>query len=82
VSRIVPAGELMAEAMAVAKKIAAQSPLAVLMNKELVNAAYDTTLAEGVKLERRLFHSLFAFADQKEGMAAFVGKRKPEFKGQ
>ena len=82
VSRVVPAGELMAEAMACAKKIAAQSPLATMMNKELVNAAYDTTLSEGVKLERRLFHSLFAFADQKEGMAAFVAKRKPDFKGE
>ncbi|HEV7158572.1 MAG TPA: enoyl-CoA hydratase [Caulobacteraceae bacterium] len=82
VSRVVPAGELMAEAMASAGKIAAQSPLATMMNKELVNAAYDTTLSEGVKLERRLFHSLFAFADQKEGMAAFVAKRKPDFKGE
>jgi enoyl-CoA hydratase len=82
VSRVVPAGELMAEAMTCARKIAAQSPLATMMNKELVNAAYDTTLSEGVKLERRLFHSLFAFADQKEGMAAFVAKRKPDFKGE
>jgi enoyl-CoA hydratase len=52
------------------------------MNKELVNAAFETTLETGVKLERRLFHSLFAFADQKEGMAAFVEKRKPQFKGE
>ena len=81
VSRIVPAAELIGEAMAVAKKIAGQSPLAVMMNKELVNAAYDTTLTQGVKLERRLFHSLFAFDDQKEGMAAFVEKRKPRFEG-
>jgi enoyl-CoA hydratase len=53
-----------------------QSPLAVMMNKELVNAAFETTLATGVGMERRLFHSLFAFEDQKEGMAAFVEKRK------
>ena len=81
VSRVVPVDKLLDEAMAAAKKIAAQSPLAVAMNKELVNAAYETTLATGVALERRLFHSLFAFDDQKEGMSAFVDKRKPEFKG-
>ncbi len=81
VSRVVPAGNLLEEAMAAARKIASQSPLAVAMNKELVNAAYETTLATGVALERRLFHSLFAFEDQKEGMAAFVEKRKPDFKG-
>ena len=81
VSRIVPAAELMAMAMEAAKKIAAQSPLAVMMNKEMVNAAYETTLTQGVKLERRLFHSLFAFDDQKEGMAAFMGKRKARFEG-
>ena len=81
VSRIVPLDELEGEAMTVAKKIAALSPLAVMMNKEMVEAAYETTLAQGVVFERRLFHSLFAFEDQKEGMAAFVEKRKPEFKG-
>ena len=69
------------EALAAAAKIASLSPLAVMMNKELVQAAYETTLTTGVALERRLFHSLFAFEDQKEGMAAFVEKRKPEFKG-
>ena len=67
--------------MEAARKIASQSLLAVMMNKELVEAAYDTTLTQGVKLERRLFHSLFAFDDQKEGMAAFIEKRKPDFKG-
>ena len=81
VSRVVPADKLIEEALAAAGKIAAQSPLAVAMNKELVNAAFETTLATGVAMERRLFHSLFAFDDQKEGMAAFVEKRKPGFKG-
>jgi enoyl-CoA hydratase len=81
VSRIVPADKLLDEALAAAGKIAGQSPLAVMMNKELVNAAFETTLAAGVSMERRLFHSLFAFEDQKEGMAAFVDKRKPVFKG-
>jgi len=81
VSRVVPADKLMDEALAAAAKIAAQSPLALMMNKELVNAAFETTLATGVAMERRLFHSLFAFEDQKEGMAAFIDKRKPDFKG-
>ncbi|MDB5467621.1 MAG: enoyl-CoA hydratase/isomerase family protein [Phenylobacterium sp.] len=81
VSRVVPADKLLEEALAAAKKIAGQSPLAVMMNKELVEAAYETTLSTGVAMERRLFHSLFAFEDQKEGMAAFVEKRKPDFKG-
>jgi len=82
VSRVVPADKLMEEAQAAAAKIAGQSPLAVMMNKELVEAAFETTLSAGVTLERRLFHSLFAFDDQKEGMAAFIEKRKPDFKGQ
>ncbi len=81
VSRVVPLDKLVDEAMAAARKIAAFSPLAVVMNKELVDAALETTLTEGIRVERRLFHSLFAFEDQKEGMAAFVGKRKPGFKG-
>ncbi|MDI1365150.1 MAG: enoyl-CoA hydratase-related protein, partial [bacterium] len=81
VSRIFPADMLVDEVLAIAAKIAGQSPLAVAMNKELVLAAYETTLTTGVALERRLFHSLFAFEDQKEGMAAFVEKRKPTFKG-
>ena len=81
VSRVVAPDKLIEEAMAAATKIAGQSPLAVMMNKELVEAAYETTLSTGVALERRLFHSLFAFDDQKEGMAAFVEKRKPAFKG-
>lgn len=81
VSRLFPAESLVDEAVAIAAKIASQSPLAVAMNKELVEAAYETTLTTGVALERRLFHSLFAFEDQKEGMTAFVEKRKPAFKG-
>ena len=81
VSRIVPADTLLIEVKAIAAKIAAQSPLAVMMNKEMVDAAYETTLTQGVRFERRLFHSLFAFEDQKEGMGAFVEKRKPAFKG-
>jgi enoyl-CoA hydratase len=81
VSRIVPTAELLNEAMKAAKLIAALSPNAVMLTKEMVNAAYETPLSQGVKLERRLFHSLFAFDDQKEGMAAFIEKRKPDFKG-
>ena len=79
VARVVAAERLIDEAMDAAAKIAALSPLAAMMNKELVNAAFETTLAEGVRLERRLFHSLFAFEDQKEGMAAFTEKRPPAF---
>jgi enoyl-CoA hydratase len=81
VSRVVPADKLIEEALAAAGKIAAQSPLAAMMNKELVDAAYETTLAAGVTMERRLFHSLFAFEDQKEGMAAFIEKRPAKFTG-
>ena len=81
VSRVVAADKLVEEALASAAKIAAQSPLAVMMNKELVETAFETTLSAGVAVERRLFHSLFAFEDQKEGMAAFIDKRKPQFRG-
>jgi enoyl-CoA hydratase/carnithine racemase len=81
VSRVVPLAELIPNALETAKKIASLSPLAVMMAKETVNAAYETPLTEGVKLERRLFHSLFAFEDQKEGMAAFAEKRPAAFKG-
>ena len=81
VSRVVAADALLDEARAAAAKIAGQSILAVMANKELVNAAFETTLAQGVVFERRLFHSLFSFDDQKEGMAAFVEKRKPAFTG-
>ena len=81
VSRVVPAAELVDEAIKVAAKIASLSRPVVLMAKESVNRAYETTLSEGVLFERRLFHSLFAFDDQKEGMAAFVEKRKAKFAG-
>ena len=81
VSRVVPVDKLVDEAMAAAAKIAALSPLAVMVNKEMVNQAYETTLSAGVQFERRLFHSLFAFEDQKEGMAAFIDKRPADFKG-
>jgi enoyl-CoA hydratase len=80
VSRVVPASDLVEEAVKVAGKIAAMSLPATMMTKEAVNRAYETTLAEGVRFERRLFHSLFASEDQKEGMAAFVDKRSPNFK--
>src|SRR5271165_3201910 len=80
VSRVVPAASLIEEALKVADTIASMSALAVLAGKESVNRAYETTLAEGVRFERRIFHSLFATEDQKEGMHAFVEKRAPEFK--
>ncbi|HSM40228.1 MAG TPA: enoyl-CoA hydratase [Afifellaceae bacterium] len=80
VSRIVPASDLVDEAIKAAQKIAGFSMPAVMMTKEAVNRAYETTLAEGVRFERRLFHSLFATEDQKEGMAAFTAKREPQFK--
>jgi len=79
-ARVVPAEMLMAEALKAASKIAAQSSPAAQMVKEAVNRAYETTLAEGLHFERRLFHAMFATHDQKEGMAAFSEKRKPGFK--
>jgi enoyl-CoA hydratase len=79
VSRVVPNDKLMGEAMAVAEKIAAYSLPVVMMIKESVNRAYESTLSEGVLFERRMFHAAFALDDQKEGMAAFVEKRKPKF---
>jgi enoyl-CoA hydratase len=80
VSRIVPADKLMEEALRVATRIASLSLPAVMMVKESINRAFETTLAEGVRFERRLFHSTFATEDQKEGMAAFIEKRKPAFR--
>ena len=80
VSRIVPLNELVEEAIATAKKIADLSQPIVMMAKESVNRAYETTLHEGIRFERRLFHSAFSTEDQKEGMSAFAEKRKPAFK--
>jgi enoyl-CoA hydratase len=80
VSRVVPLEKLMDEAMKAAEAIAGYSHPVVMMTKESVNRSFETTLAEGVRFERRLFASMFAMADQKEGMAAFVEKRKPAFK--
>jgi len=80
VSRVVPVAKLVDEAVKMAAQIAALSRPSVLMAKEMINRAYETTLAEGVRFERRLFHALFATADQKEGMLAFVEKRKPNFR--
>ena len=79
VSRVVPLEQLMDQALAVADKIAAYSLPVVMMVKESINAAYEMPLSEGVRFERRLFHAAFSLADQKEGMAAFVEKRKPGF---
>jgi enoyl-CoA hydratase len=80
VSRIVAPERLLPEAIAVAERIGQLSRPVAMMVKEAVNRAFETTLAEGVRFERRLFHATFATADQKEGMAAFIAKRKPAFK--
>ena len=80
VSRVVPADKLIEEALAAAAQIAEFSLPSVMMAKESVNRAFESPLAEGMLFERRLFHALFATEDQKEGMAAFVEKRKPKFK--
>ena len=82
VSRVVPADKLLAEALAVAATLCGLSAPSLMMAKECVNRAYEGGLADGVSYERRLFHSLFATEDQKEGMDAFVNKRKPVFKHQ
>ena len=79
VSRMVPLAELMAVTLAAAESINELSAMSVMMAKESVNRAFEGTLADGVMFERRLFHSLFATADQKEGMEAFLNKRKAEF---
>ncbi len=79
VSRVLPAAELVDEALKVAAQIADLSTPIVMMTKESVNRSYETTLAEGIRFERRVFQAMFATADQKEGMGAFVEKRKPAF---
>jgi len=79
VSRVVPADDVVAEALKAAEVIASKSKPVAMMAKEAVNAAFETGLAQGVLFERRIFHSLFATADQKEGMAAFSEKRQPDF---
>ncbi|MFE6709448.1 enoyl-CoA hydratase [Streptomyces sp. NPDC057695] len=79
VSRIVPGDDLLPEALRVAAMVAGMSKPVAMMAKEAVNRAFETTLAEGVRFERRLFHAVFATADQKEGMSAFVDKRAPDF---
>tara|TARA_B100000214_G_C23755394_1_gene529743 strand:- start:242 stop:715 length:474 start_codon:yes stop_codon:yes gene_type:complete len=80
VARIVGADKLMDEAIEAANTISDMSRPAVMINKESVNRAFETTLAEGIRFERRLFHSTFAIEDQKEGMAAFAEKRKADWK--
>jgi enoyl-CoA hydratase len=79
VSRVVSAADLVAEALKAAEKIASLSGIATVMAKKAVNAAYETTLSEGVRAERALFLSLFGTPDQREGMAAFIEKRRPTF---
>jgi enoyl-CoA hydratase/carnithine racemase len=81
VSRIFPVDELVKEVLAAAAKIAEMPPIAVLAIKEAVNRSFETTLEEGLRFERRLFHAMFATEDQSEGMEAFVEKRKAQFKG-
>ncbi|MCB9997801.1 MAG: enoyl-CoA hydratase [Methylobacteriaceae bacterium] len=80
VSRIVPADDLVAEAIKTAQTIAGFSRPTVMMTKETVNRSYETTLTEGIRFERRVFHSMFALEDKKEGMSAFAEKRAPQFK--
>ena len=80
VSRVVPVKKLLSEAMAAATKIAEKSQITTVAVKEMINRSYETTLNEGLLFERRVFHALFATEDQKEGMAAFLEKREPQFR--
>ena len=80
VSRVVPAKKLLDEAMAAAQKVAEKSALTSMAVKEAVNRSYETTLTEGLRFERRLFHSMFATEDQAEGMSAFIDKREAQFR--
>ena len=81
VNRVVPRGEHLTEALKLAKTVAAQAPIAVRLAKEAVKAAYETSLEEGLEIERKNFYLLFATEDMREGMQAFIEKRKAEFKG-
>jgi enoyl-CoA hydratase len=81
VAKVVPANELMTEAMKTAEAIAAMPPLAAIAVKEMINVAFEMPLAQGIRFERRLFHGLFGTEDQKEGMTAFVEKRPGNWKG-
>ncbi len=81
VARVVPAAELLNQALKTAETIAGMSPIAAIASKEMVNAAFETGLAQGIVFERRLFHGLFGTEDQKEGMKAFVEKRKAQWSG-
>ncbi len=81
VARVVPADQLIDEALKVAAEIAAMAPLAAIANKEAVNTAFETTLTTGIRYERKLFHGLAASADKREGMAAFTARRKAEWTG-
>jgi enoyl-CoA hydratase len=80
VARVVPLADLQSEAMKTAEKIASMSRPIAMLAKEAINRAFETTLAEGVRFERRMFHAVFATEDQKEGMGAFAEKRKPQFR--
>ena len=80
VARVIPAADLLGETLAAAERIASYSLPVAMMIKECVNRAYESGLNEGLLFERRVFHAAFALEDQKEGMAAFVEKRKPAFK--
>lgn len=82
VARVVPAAALLEDAIKTAETIAAQSMTASMMTKDCVNRAFETTLAEGIRYERRTFHAMFATHDQKEGMAAFTEKRRPQFRNE
>lgn len=82
VARVVPAAGLLEDAIKTAEIIAAQSMTASMMTKDCVNRAFETTLAEGIRYERRTFHAMFATHDQKEGMAAFMEKRRPQFRNE
>ena len=80
VSRVFPSENFLNDVMEVAKSISEKSMIATMMTKEMVNRSYETTLSEGIRFERRLFHSMFATDDKKEGMSAFIDKRKADFK--